>query len=209
MRSVFIIGLISLCGVGGDTAIAQVTTSTTPRFYVYRDGDSKYNNGFWTNFMPSPEEFPGSDEILEHSEVHKIDPNTGASCVRIDVKKWVRPRWAGIAVSCKPDYWGKKPNDRAFDLRRMKKLVFFAKGDRGGESIQIQVAILGKERYGDSARQPATSKWIELGKGWKKYELDVSKLDLSRVVTPFCVVTNKAHNDSDNFTFYLDDIYFE
>lgn len=179
------------------------------RFFVYRDADSDENHGWWTMYMPDSKTHEGADEMLDISFVHEDDPNTGETCVRVNLKKWVKPYWAGIAAVCEPDFQGTEPTEEAFDLRRMKRLVFYARGEQGGEMIQVQAAILGKEPHGDSSRKPAKTKWIRLRKGWKKYEVDVGRIDLRRVVSPFCFVIDKGHNRGDSFTFYLDDIYFD
>ena len=56
-----------------------------------------------------------------------------------------------------------------------------------------------------SLRRLAGSSWSP---EWKQYELPVGSVDLRRVVTPFAVVTDAAHNPSGALTFYLDEIYF-
>jgi hypothetical protein len=140
--------------------------------------------------------------------VDKKDPHTGETCVRVGVTL-KPPFWCGIAVSCAPKFWGKKPGVPAFNLSRAKKLVFYARGDQGGEYIQVKVAITGDERFGDSAKFPAATKWLSLRKGWQRYELDLRGYDLKRVVTPFVFVTDLTHNRPGSFTFYLDDIHFE
>jgi hypothetical protein len=111
-----------------------------------------------------------------------------------------------LAVSCAADYWGEQASDTAYDLSKVRKLVFWARGERGGEVVRVSVAITGDKPFGDSARAPAESEWLTLGKGWKQYEVDLRGVNLKRVVTPFVILSNKDYNTRD-ITFYLDDIY--
>ena len=171
------------------------------RWYVYRDADFRDNHGHWTNVMPEE-----GAKMMKRNMAEKAKPHDGASCIRIDIQL-KRPHWCGVAVASQPDYWGKQEKKPAFDLRAAKKLVFHARGARGGECIQVQAAITGREEFGDSAKLPAETQWLALTKDWQKYELDVTGCDLSRVVTPFVVLTNKDYN-THNFTFYLDEIYY-
>ncbi len=171
------------------------------RWYVYSDAGAKGNRGEWTNFMPKE-----AGKMIRLSLVEKDRPFAGSTCIRVDVQ-WLNPFWCGVAVSCLPDYWGETPAP-AFDLRRARKLVFHARGARSGECIQVKVAIAGDKKFGDSALLPAATKWISLTDRWRRYELDLSGVNLARVVTPFCFVTSRDYNRA-NITFYLDEIYFE
>jgi hypothetical protein len=183
------------------SVIGLVQPPDENRWYVYRDADSRENHGVWSNWMPAE-----AARMLKVNMVDAKDPNSGATCIRVDVR-WQPPFWAGIAVACESDYWGQRPSATAFNLRKAKKLVFHARGELGGETIQAKVAIAGDKPFGDSAKTPAATEWITLTKSWKRYELDLTGMDLARVVTPFAWVANKDYNPRD-FTFYLDDIYF-
>ena len=171
-------------------------------WYVYADAASKQNHGNWTNVMPAE-----GAKMLNVTLVDKTDPRVGKTCVRATVK-FLPPNWTGIAVSCTPDYWGEKPSNSAYDLRGAVKLVFYARGDKGGETIQVKACITGDKPFGDAAAIPAATPWITLKKGWNRYELSVAKLDLSRVVTPFCFVTSRSHNDDAEITVFFDHIYY-
>lgn len=171
-------------------------------WYVYRDTDSAENHGHWTNFMEG-------QLVTDFSLAERIDPFEGESCVRIKVK-FQQPGWCGIAVSCKPEYWGKEASDTAYDLSKAQKLVFYARGDKGGEGIQVKVAIAGKERFGDSARVEGATRWIRLTKKWERYELPINQkvTDLSRTVIPFSIFADRAHNTDEEITVFLDRVHF-
>ncbi len=192
-------GVLSLLSLGFPGVSSRAAAEDC--WYVYRDSDSKENHGHWTNWMPEE-----AGKMIKLGMVDKRDPHSGASCVRVDVRL-MEPGWCGIAVSCQADFWGEKPSDAAYNLTKAKKLVFHARGERGGESIQVKLGITGEKPFGDSAKAPAESEWVSLTKGWKKYEVDLQGVDLKRVVTPFVFVTNKDFNRARDFTFYLDDIY--
>ena len=171
-------------------------------WYVYRDAGYQENHGEWTNWMPE-----NSGEMLKLSLADRSDPASGATAVRVDVIKFEKPNWCGIAVSSYPDGWGETPQP-VYNLRTAKKLSFRARGAKGGETIQVKVAIAGDKPYGDSAKIPFATHWITLTKTWTTYELPVEGKDLGKVITPFAFVTDKAHNPDGAFTFYLDDIFF-
>lgn len=48
-----------------------------------------------------------------------------------------------------------------------------------------------------------------LSKVWKKYEIDLSKVDLNSVIGAFCWVASADYNAGNRVSFFLDDIYFE
>ncbi|MBS1807447.1 MAG: hypothetical protein JST84_04570 [Acidobacteria bacterium] len=181
----------------------QSKTSSSP-WYIYKDGDFTGNHGEWTNGMPKE-----VGQMLRLSLVDKTDPYSGSTAIRVDVD-FRPPMWCGIAVASAPDYWGETPGP-GYDLSRAKKLVFYAKGDKGGESIQIKTAITGDKKFGDSARTPAATPWITLKKEWTRYELplEYKRSELKRVITPFVFVTSRDHNTAPTITFYLDEIYIE
>ena len=186
--------------------------ATNVAWYIYKDGDvtldpsdPNANHGDWTNWMP-----PEAGATFRLNLVDPSNPHSGSTCVRIDVQLEHRPNrnWGGIVVASCPDCWGLHPTEPAYDLRHATKLVFYARGGQGGERIQVKVAVAGDKPHGDSAVQPAATGWITLTSMWQQYELRLEGVDLHRVVTPFAVVTDKAHNPGGPFTFYLDDIYF-
>jgi hypothetical protein len=171
------------------------------RFYVYRDGDSAYNHGEFSNWMPA-----ASGKAMRLSLVDNADPASGSTAIRVDVDLQPTP-WCGIAAASKADYWGMEPGP-AYDLSRASKLVFFAKGAKGGEAIQVKVAIAGDKRFGDSSLVPFATDWIQLGPAWKRYELPVDGSKLKRVITPFVFVVDRQHNMDQTIRFFFDDIYF-
>ncbi len=190
--------------------LGQVRRPDVIVFDVYDDGPAGVEAGrevakkrvHWTNWMEA-------DLVADFSLVDKTAPMHGETCVRMTVK-FAPPNWCGIAASCKENYWGEEPCDDAFDLREAGKLVFYARGDKGGEVIKIEALIAGDKRYGDSSRTKLSSGPIRLERDWRRHEvkIDPRRHDLRRVVIPFSVVAVRAENSSSAITFYLDRIYY-
>ena len=175
------------------------------RWYVYKDADSPENHGIWSGWMPKE----GAKMVTMNLDCRDEQSKaTGETTIRTDVRLSF-PWWCGVVVTCKEGYWGETPYVGAYRLSRAKRLVFKARGEKGGESIQVKVAIAGDKPYGDSAKVPAATPWLSLTKDWKVYELSMQGVDLSRVITPFCWVVNKDENGAGPVAFYLDDIYFD
>jgi len=178
------------------------------QFTLYGDAGTPPRQGDFALYMPAPAaELAGGADMVRLNLRDTDRPASGSTAIRVDAV--LRPpNWAGVAFGF-PDYWGERDADTCWDLRGMRRLVFEARGARGGECIQVQVAIAGDRPFGDSQRPPVRGPWITLGTGWKRFELDVSHAALRRVVTPFAVFADTAHNPSCKLTFYLDDIRFE
>jgi hypothetical protein len=89
-------------------------------------------------------------------------------------------------------------SDKAVDLTESNRISFFAKGGLGGE--QIQVSAAGKDSDNTKAvKFGITSKDVVLGKSWKKYEMDLSNVDLKAITHGFALKVNKniIHSEND------------
>ncbi len=173
----------------------QGGASSNP-WYIYKNGDFPQNHGEWTNWMPKE-----AGKMIKLSLVDKGAPFSPPTAVRVDVT-FQDPGWCGIAVASAPDYWGETPGS-GYDLSKAKKLVFYAKGEKGGESVQIKMAVTGDKKFGDSARMPTATPWLTLTKEWTRYELplEYKRSELKRVITPFVFVTSRDHNATPAITF--------
>lgn len=136
-------------------------------------------------------------------------------CIAATVKKWVPPWWCGVAFISGPDnppFWGEEDIGWYYDLSglKKKKLVFYVRSD-SNTRIQVKVGILGDKQFGDSLKLPAQTKWLKLKKEWTRYELALSKYDLSRVCNGFTFVLarNQQEEPRAPVDFFIDDIYFE
>jgi hypothetical protein len=175
------------------------------RWYIYKDADSEENHGEWTNWMA--EEGQNPKKVMELNLRDEAFPYSGRTAIKVRVN-FQNSDWGGVAVASLPNYWGEQPSEFCYDLSNAQRLIFHAKGELGGECIQVKVAIAGDQPYGDSARTPAATRWITLSTEWQMYELSLEGYNLRRVITPFCFVTDRPHNNRESITFYLDEIYF-
>ncbi len=189
---------------GQDAKGAKEPDANVPRWFVYRDATSEDNHGHWTNIMPAE----GAD-MMKLQLNDKTHPAFGKTSLRITTE-FLPPNWCGIAVACKPDYWGIKKNEPAYDLSKATKLVFYARGDKGGETIQVKVGIAGDKPFGDSAKVASATRWIALKKTWERYELPINqtRTNLQRTIIPFTLVTSQIQNEDSEITIWLDQIYY-
>ena len=110
--------------------------------------------------------------------------------------------WAGIAWQHPANDWGDQPG--GFDLTGAKRLELWARGEYGGERVTFGVGLLEDDvAYPDSGKRQTKS--IELSDQWRRYEVSLRGLDLSRIKTGF-VVTLTGRQTA--VTIYLDRIRF-
>ncbi|WP_337862418.1 hypothetical protein [Nitrososphaera sp.] len=91
-------------------------------------------------------------------------------------------------------------SDRNFNISGAKKVTFYVMGDEGGEKVNFKAAgkkidrmVNGKAEKAvnfDVVTQPVT-----LTKDWEKFEIDLSKSDLTGVSNPFGIGIEKGYND--------------
>lgn len=187
-------------------------------FYVYNDVESSENHFFPTGYM-------GDFSSFKFDSYCREFPYKGTSCIKITYRADLTQTygWAGLYWQYPPNNWGSIP--KAYDLTGATKLTFWARGEYGKEVInKFQIGgITGK--YRDSG--VASIGPVILSKEWKKYTIDLTKMDnsiivseedrqcwpfmksLSRINGGFCWATSTAVNDNRNITFYLDEIRFE
>ncbi len=134
------------------------------------------------------------------------NPHSGATAIRIDYsgKKTQGANWAGIYWQNPPNNWGSRPG--GYDLTGAKKLVFWARGAKGGEVLhEVRVGGISGE-YPDS--DVAGFGPVKLTNEWQKFEVDLSDKDLSSISGGFMWSANTDANPP-GFTLYLDDVVFE
>ena len=179
------------------------------RFWVYQD--SPLNSWIPGNWMPEE-----AGKIIATFDTQcKDHPKSGTRCIHVRIDKWQSPYWCGVAFAVpnpkdidKP-YWGEEKTV-GWDLRGAKRVVFWARAPKPC-SVRFKVCILGDKKYGDSATFPVQTEFITLTPKWKQYSIDLKGVNLSRVVTGFCFVTNRNSQPEPNqpVEFYLDSIYWQ
>lgn len=170
-------------------------------FYVYQDKSSK-NRYTPSGYMPT-------GDCLSIDDGWQYDVKQGKTCVRViyDIACSKEGRkWAGVYWQNPADNWGARKG--GYNLAGATKLVFWAKGEMGGERLEeFRVGGLGaNQMYPDS--DTASIGPVILTKDWKEYTIDLRGKDLSYISGGFAWVANVNANPH-HCTFYLDDIRFE
>jgi len=169
------------------------------KFNVYTEKTAKDNH-----YIPSG--YMGDYGDIKMDTGYKEAPHAGMTCIKVTytAEQKQGAGWAGVYWQNPANNWGTMPG--GFDLKGAKKLVFWAKGAKGGEKIgEFKCGGITGE-YGDS--DSAGIEEIELSTDWKEYTIDLTGKDLSNISGGFCWVANSSSNP-DGFTIFIDDIYYE
>ncbi len=182
-----------------DNNFAPVQPKKFEQFYVYKD--KGYLNHFSAlGFMPD-----GKCVSLDDAWVDNCGGSE--SCIQSKFDRDCTATgsgWAGIFWLNPSNNWGDEKG--GFNLTGAKKLVFWARGEKGGEVVTFKMGGVGMgHQYPDS--DTATTEPIALTKDWKEYSIDLTGKDLSHIIGGFAWVGTAKENQS-NITFYLRDIYY-
>lgn len=158
------------------------TLTSEGRYYIYRGSDDpKEYEDVWAtggNIMPAS---AAKDNIVNVRNVSSSSDQGTAIRIRLNLAE--SPYWAGVAIPVRVGYFGKEPGN-GINLTGAKKLIFYAKGSRGGEEIQIK-AFTSYHKYGDSADIPLSKNFI-LTQEWTKYKIDIDQNEnLKRVISTY------------------------
>jgi hypothetical protein len=189
--------LISLCQADDNSAAAQ--SKKFAQFYVYKDKPSP-NHFVASGFMPDGRCVAINDVWLDNCQDSR-------SCIQLKFDRDCTATgtgWAGIYWLEPANNWGDVKG--GYNLTGAKKLVFWARGEKGGEVVTFKMGGVGMgHTYPDS--DSASSAPITLTKDWKEYFIDLSGKDLSHITGGFAWVGTAKENQS-NITFYLRNIYY-
>jgi hypothetical protein len=169
-------------------------------FYIYQAYHSRANH-----FAPSGWMGDYGDIRLDDHWVPKGAPNT-KPVVRITYTAEGKENngWAGLYWQNPPNNWGSRPG--GFNLNGARRLVFKARGEKGGEVVdEFKVGGISGD-YADSAS--ASNGPVTLTKKWREYAIDLKGQELSSISGGFCWTMSREQNP-DGAVFYLDDIRFE
>ncbi|MFH1282768.1 MAG: hypothetical protein ABII27_03795 [bacterium] len=170
------------------------------RFNIYTDNDAESNN-----FVPSG--FMGDLRDVKIIENHLINPHSGKTCIEVTYFPYSSQGegWAGVYWQHPANNWGIRRKG-GFDLSGAKRVVFWARGEKGGEFVsEFKIGGI-KGEFGDSDSVSIYN--IELKKEWTKYIIDLSNIKLTRISGGFGWSANLANNPN-GFKIYLDDIYYD
>jgi hypothetical protein len=128
-------------------------------------------------------------------------PHSGRSCIRLAYEP--ADGWVGVVWQHPANDWGDVPG--GYDLKGARRLSFWARGEKGGETVNVGVGIIGPEKkFPDSARVKRDG--VKLTRDWQQYTVDLGAADLSRITSGFFVSLAGSGAPT---VFYLDDIAFE
>jgi hypothetical protein len=185
-------------------AYAQDSTKARKTLPVYEEADNM-NKYFWT-----PSGWMPDGNGISFRENFEEKPHSGNTCIKLGYDSnengWVGIYWLADGSWEGPgvDIYEKLKVGKADSI----KLTFWARGERGGETVQFSVG--GVSKGSDSINPSVKTAWIRLEQNWRQYEIDLSGKDLSNVVGGFCWVTNRSQNRGRNeIWFFLDDIIYE
>ncbi len=137
----------------------------------------------------------------------KLDPNcreaphSGRACIRVEYND--RRDWAGVVWQHPANDWGDVPG--GYNLTGAKRLTFWARGAKGGEFVGFAFGLIPREKpFHDTAHGKLER--VPLSAEWKRYSIDLTGQDLSRIISGFCWT---ATGDDGPLMFFLDEIRFE
>ena len=163
-------------------------------FVIYSDKGSSSNHYAASGSM-------GNMKAAKVDDGCRSNPHSGTTCIRIEYKD--DGDWAGVAWQDPANDWGTAPG--GWNLTGAKKLVFWARGDKGGEIAGFKFGILESDKkYPDSATGGLDG--VELTTEWKEYSIDLTGKDLSCLKTGFVWT---VVGQGKPVVFFLDDIRFE
>ena len=192
--------IVAVLAISADAFCAESRKlSESGRFNVYTDKGAKDNRFYPSGWM-------GDYGDIKLDVACNEKPYYGTTCIKISYSAEQKQGagWAGMYWQNPPNNWGTEPG--GFDLTGATKLVFWARGEKGGEKIaEFKIGGITGE-FADS--DTASIENITLTREWRKYEIDLKGRNLSHISGGFCWAANSQDNP-EGFMMYLDDIYYE
>ena len=127
----------------------------------------------------------------------------GVPCLKVVYVAGGEQGWAGLVWQNPANNWGDM--DGGYNLTRARKLVFWARGEKGGEVVQFKMGGMAAS-HPDS--DSVTTGDVELKAEWTPYAIDLSKANLDYISAGFAFIVTQDRNPQ-GCTFYLDDIRYE
>ena len=187
--------------------------------YVYRDfGDTE-------NRFTQKAKMAGLDDrlVLDMDENWRDGPHSGRSCIRCqqvtfpgDWGGWLFLNGYLAEGENVPRLNDGSMDGQGLDLSGAQALSFWARGARGGETVEFFTCGFGYDGqwgvkiapYPDSARKHSLG-YVTLTADWQAYTIDLSDADMSYIVCGFGYVLAGDKSGAADNVFYLDDIRFE
>jgi hypothetical protein len=160
-------------------------------FYIYKDGAE----------MPYvPSAYMGNIKALKVDTTCKTDPHSGAACLKISYT--ADNDWYGLGLVDPVNDWGDKQGGYA--ITGAETFSFWAKASKDGVTAKIGFGLIGKDKpFPDSVKKSIE---IKLKTTWKKYTINVKKLDLNCIRSGLVLFSSSSGWPQDIF---IDDVFFE
>lgn len=179
--------------VKGPITLPKAKAATLP-LVVYDEADREP-----AAYVPAG--WMGNAKAIQIEPKCDVKPHGGKTCIRCDFTE--KTGWGGVVWQSPAGDWGDRPG--GFDLTGAKKLTFWARGEKGGESVTFVFGLFPHEkRFFDTASGKLEK--VKLTTEWTQYTIDLAGKDLSRIKSGFAW-TLAANGEP--VTFYLDDIQYE
>jgi outer membrane protein OmpA-like peptidoglycan-associated protein len=166
-------------------------------FYVFSNSPKEKN--FYT-----PTGYMGDVSDINISADYNVLAPNGYPSLKLRYIPRGEQKWIGVYFRNPSDNWGQVKG--GYDLTGAKKLVFYARGEKGGEMISSVGCGGIKGTYPDSDIFQIGP--IRLSKEWKKFTLDLSGKDLSYIAGGFFFIIETKDNPL-GCIIYFGDIYYE
>ncbi len=200
MKIHIILGVLVILGIAADNS-AFGQAKRFEKFYVYKDKPSILNHFAASGFMPDGRCVEINDAWIENCQDNR-------SCVQVKFNRdcaAISVGWAGVYWLAPANNWGELKG--GFNLTGAHKLIFWARGEQGGEVVQFKMGGAGVGHpYPDTDTSSTGS--IVLTKDWKEYSIDLTGKNLSHIIGGFAWVATASENQS-NIMFYLANIYYQ
>jgi hypothetical protein len=182
--------------VEGPSRIAGGSSAKLPLIVYGESGDTQ-------PYVPSG--WMGDAKSIRLDPTHMENPFAGKTSLRCEFA--ANMGWGAVAWQHPAQDWGDQRG--GFDLSAAKRLVFYARGETGGEEVSFSFGMIGPEKkYFDTAKRSLGK--VKLTRDWKRYEIRLDDLptqeNLTRIKTGF--VWSVASNGRP-IIFYLDDVRWE
>ena len=166
-----------------------LSPAPTP-FPVYCDGAQ----GVWyaSGYM-------GNMGAMKLDEKCGEKPHSGETCLKVEYS--ANDNWAGVFWQSPANDWGDKPGGA--NLSKSSMLVFWARGEKGGEKVSFFMGGIKDKAFSDTANRKLEN--LTLKKEWTRYRIPLDGEDLSYIKTGFGF---NFGGQGRPFAFYLDDIEY-
>lgn len=160
-------------------------------------------NGDPATYIPAG--WMGDAKAIQVDPAHADNPHSGKTCM-----KWAftaSSGWGGVAWQSPEQDWGDQRG--GYDLTGAKRLVFYARGESGGEEVSFGFGLITPpKKYFDTALRNKDK--VKLTREWQRVEIPLDDLKdgetLRRIKMGFVWTVASSGKP---VVFYLDDIRWE